>query len=81
MVPSSEPVATNWTPRREAAQELTKEVWPLSFLTRWPTEQSHTAPVLSVDDVKIKLGREGRKGGREMRRGWVGGVMERGRKE
>ena len=34
IVPSSDPVATSWTPRRDAAQELTKEVWPLSFLIR-----------------------------------------------
>ena len=38
-------------------------MWPLSFLIRCPAEQSHTAPVLSVEAVKIILGEE--EGGRE----------------
>ena len=52
----------------------------MSFLIRCPAEQSHTAPVLSVEAVKIILGEEegGREGGRK---GMEGGRREGGREE
>ena len=53
----------------------------MSFLISCPTEQSHTAPVLSVEAVKIILGEEegGREGGREG--GGKEGVRAKGEKE
>ena len=47
----------------------------MSFLICCPAEQSHTAPVLSVEAVKIILGEEegGREGGREGEGGRKGG--------
>ena len=68
IVPSSEPVARSCTPLREAEQVLTNDVCPLSFFTLWPTAQSHTAPVLSVEAVNMRLRERGREGGMEIGR-------------